>query len=451
MGTKKENPDKMGIGKFWGWQSRAVSLGCMTIVYGYLMIYCTNTLGLSSGIIGTLLLVSKVFDGVTDLFAGYIIDNTNTRFGKARPYEFAIIGVWFFTWLLFSCPAGAGNVVKYAWVFVIYVFVNSILATLLSTNQTAYMVRAFPNMNQIVKVNSYGGIVVTLGCAVVSMLFPQMMATMATSAAGWSKMVGIFALPLAVIGIFRFVLVKETVSVDADSDGKMNLKEMLEVLKHNKYIYFSAGLAIVYNITLGMNAATYYFTYVVGDIGKYTMIAALSMPLLISMFIFPVLMKKIPISKIIMFGAILGVVGYLINFFADGNMVILMIAGALYSLAGLPIAYLSGMIILDCAEYNSLMGMHRAESTMSAFSSFGSKVGNGIGSAFLGIILGMGGFISSDAANVVQPESAIFTIKLLYSVIPALMFLIVGVLMYFYKLDNVLPQLREKQAGKTVE
>lgn len=446
MGAGKKNPDKIGMAKFWGWQSRAVSLGCMTIVYGYLMIYCTNTLGLSSALVGTLLLCSKVFDGITDLFAGYLIDNTNTRFGKARPYEFAIIGVWICTWLLFSCPTEWTYTVKAVWLFVIYTFVNSILATLLSTNQTAYMMRAFPTMNQIVKLNSYGGIVVTIGCAVVSMLFPQMMATMATSGPGWSKMVGIFALPLAVIGILRFVFVKETVQVEDSGDGKMSFAEMLEVLKKNKYIWFSAALAILYNISLGMNAATYYFTYVVGDIGKYTMIAALSMPLLISMFIFPVLMKKIPISKIIMFGAVLGVLGYLINFVAGGNMALLLVAGACYSLAGLPIAYLSGMIILDCAEYNALMGMSRAESTMTAFSSFGSKLGNGVGAALLGIILGAGGFISSEAADIVQPDSAVLTIKLLYSVIPALVYLVIVVLMKCYKLDEVLPELREKQA-----
>lgn len=446
MGAGKKNPDKIGMAKFWGWQSRAVSLGCMTIVYGYLMIYCTNTLGLSSALVGTLLLCSKVFDGITDVFAGYLIDNTNTRFGKARPYEFAIIGVWICTWLLFSCPTEWSYTVKAVWLFVIYTFVNSILATLLSTNQTAYMMRAFPTMNQIVKLNSYGGIVVTIGCAVVSMLFPQMMATMATSGPGWSKMVGIFALPLAVIGILRFVFVKETVQVEDSGDGKMSFAEMLEVLKKNKYIWFSAALAILYNISLGMNAATYYFTYVVGDIGKYTMIAALSMPLLISMFIFPVLMKKIPISKIIMFGAVLGVLGYLINFVAGGNMALLLVAGACYSLAGLPIAYLSGMIILDCAEYNALMGMSRAESTMTAFSSFGSKVGNGVGAALLGIILGAGGFISSEAADIVQPDSAVLTIKLLYSVIPALVYLVIVVLMKCYKLDEVLSELREKQA-----
>jgi len=442
---KEKNMDKIGAVKFWGWQFRAISLGCMTIVYGYLMIFCTNTLELSAGLVGSMLLASKVFDGITDLFAGYVIDNTKTRFGKARPYEFAILGVWICTWLLFSCPPEWSTTIKAIWVFVIYTFVNSILATLLTVNQTAYMVRAFPTMNQMVKLNSYGGIVVTMGCAIVSMLFPQMMATMATSGAGWSKMVGMFAIPLAVLGILRFILVKEDVIVDEEGDGKLSIHEMLEVLKHNKYVWFSAILAILYNVTLGMNASTYYFTYIVGDIGKYTMIAALSMPLLIMMFVFPILMKKIPISRIIMCGSVLGIIGGSLNFVAGANMAVLMIAGALVSLAGLPIAYLSGLILLDCAEYNALLGMSRAESTMTAFSSCGSKVGNGVGVALLGIILDIGGFVSSTETTVAQPESALLTIRLLYGVIPAVLFLLIFLTMYFYKLDKILPKLRKKE------
>lgn len=447
MATKKQNADKIGIARFWGWQARAVSLGCMTVVYGYLMIYCTNTLMLSPELVGTLLLVSKLFDGVTDLFAGYLIDNTHTRFGKARPYEFAIIGVWLCTWLLFSCPAQWSYAVKAVWVFVIYSFVNSILATLLNTNQTTYVVRAFPTMSQIMKVNSYGGIVVTLGCAVVSMSFPTLMGTMATSSAGWSKLVGIYALPLALIGILRFVLVKETVPVDADSEGKIKAREVVAVLKSNKYIYIVAAMSILYNITLGMNASSYYFTYIVGDISKYMLIASLSMPMLLVMFVFPVMMKKVPISRIVMLGCVCGAAGYLLNFAAGANIVLLMIAGALYGLGGLPIAYISGMLILDCAEYNALKGMPRAEGTMSAFSSFGSKLGQGIGSALLGVLLGAAAFDGNLAADA-QAASALTMIRSLYSIIPAIVFILIFVTLYFYKLDKVLPELRAKKAAQ---
>ncbi len=438
---KTENPNKIGVAKFWGWQGRAVSLGCMTIVYGYYMIFCTDTLMLNSAVVGMLMLASKVLDGITDLIAGYLIDNTNTRFGRARPYEFCIIGVWLCTWMLFSCPDSWSAVVKYIWVTVLYIFVNSIFSTFLNCNQTTYMARAFPNMGQMVKLNSYGGIVVTLGCAIVSMTFPTLMANLATSSAGWSALVGIYALPLALIGMLRFLLVKETVEVKNEQGNSLSLKDMLTVLKSNKHIYFVFGVFLLYNITLGLNAYSYYFTYVVGDISQYTMIASVSMPLMLVMFAFPAMMKKMRLSRLVMLGAASGTLGYILVFFSNGNIALLMLAAALFGFGGYPIAYVGGMMILDCAEFNSLNGLPRAEGTMSAFQSCASKIGQGVGSALLGVILSAGGF---NAALDVQPNSAIFTIRCLYSVIPAIMFALMFIILHFYKLDRDLPALREQ-------
>lgn len=439
---KTNNPNKIGIGKFWGWQARATSMGCYIIILGYLSMYCTDTLKIPAGIVGTLLLFSKIFDGVTDIIAGFLIDNTHTKFGKARPYEFAIIALWLCTWLLYSCPADWQTSIKCVWIFVMYTLINSVFATLLYANQTAYMLRAFPNQEQIVKVNSYGGLVVTIGCAVVSMIFPQLMAKMATSGSGWSTLVGIFALPLACIGMLRFLLVKETVKIDKGNDDAVTLKDMLEILKHNKYIYFVAGIGLLYNMLQGLNSVyTYYFTWIGGGIERYTSIAALSMPLLIVMFIFPkVLQKGVTVSRLILFGGILGIVGYVINFFAGDNLVILMIAAVMYCFAGLPIAYLSGLLILDCAEYNVLTGHKRMESAMSAISSFGTKVGQGLGAAVLGILLQVFGYVGGAST---QTDSTLMGIRCMYSLIPAAIYLLIVILMAAYKLDKVLPELRK--------
>lgn len=443
MGNGKKK-DKIGIGKFWGWQLRGTSMGCMVIILGYLSIYATDTLMIPAKVVGTLLLCSKVFDGVTDLVAGYIIDNTHTKWGKARPYEFAIIGVWLCTWLLYSCPEGWDTVAKCVWIFVMYTFVNSVFATLMYANQTPYMLRAFPNQQLMVKVNSYGGIIITIGCAVVSMLFPQMMATMATSGAGWSKLVGIFSLPLLVIGLMRFILVKEVIDIDEGEDSKVHMSDMKTVLTTNKYIYLVAGMSLLYNVVQGMNAYTYYFTYIGGGIERYTTLAAVSMPLLIVMFIFPIIMKKgIPISRIILFGACCGVIGWGMNFIAGDNLGILLVGAVLYTFAGLPIAYISGMMILDCAEYNTLTGHKRMEGTLSAISSFGSKVGQGIGAGLLGILLSAFGYVGGAE---VQTDGALMGIRCLYSVIPAIIYVAIAVICVAYKLDKVLIKLRaEKQ------
>ena len=153
--VKAPNPNKIGVVKFMGWQSRGASLACITIVMGYLMIFCTDTLGLSAGVVGTLMMVSKVFDGVSDFIACYIVDNTRTKWGKGRPYEFCIIGVWVCTMLLFYTPQGWSTVVKCIWVFVMYTMVFSVFSTLLFSAQTTYMIRAFDdNPQKIAKVGA---------------------------------------------------------------------------------------------------------------------------------------------------------------------------------------------------------------------------------------------------------------------------------------------------------
>ena len=60
------------------------------VVYAFLtsfvMVYLTDTIGLASGIVGTLIAVSKLFDGFTDIFFGSMIDKTHSKMRKARPW-----------------------------------------------------------------------------------------------------------------------------------------------------------------------------------------------------------------------------------------------------------------------------------------------------------------------------------------------------------------------------
>ena len=54
------------------------------LLSSFVMIYLTDTVGLNAGIVGTLIAVSKIFDGISDIFFGALIDKTKTKMGKAR-------------------------------------------------------------------------------------------------------------------------------------------------------------------------------------------------------------------------------------------------------------------------------------------------------------------------------------------------------------------------------
>jgi len=209
FGKKKkvQKADRLGFGRLMLWKSSDISAaGVSAIVLGYLTLYCTDTLGMSPALVGTLLLASKVFDAIADLFYGWLVDNTRTRFGKGRPYELCIIGMTLCTIGLFSASPEWSDFFKSIWIFSVYTLVFSVFTSLRLAGQIPYCIRAFSNNQTVItKVASYGGIITMLGSIIISILFPIAMNKLATSAAGWQAVMMIFMLPLTVIGIFRFI------------------------------------------------------------------------------------------------------------------------------------------------------------------------------------------------------------------------------------------------------
>lgn len=450
MGRKerKQNPDKIGAGRFLAWQSRGASMGAQVMIIAFTTIYCTNTMGMPAALVGTLLMASKIFDGVTDLFAGYLVDRTNTKIGRGRPYELALIGSWITVWLMFSMPEGATMAVKAIWLFCMYTLNQSIFATLLNANGTVYMVRAFSSEQQYVKLNAFGGIIVTFVAVVVNMILPFTIASMATSAAGWSRMIAYYCVPLFIIGIMRFLFIKEENQVDVASGEKVNLKEVMTVLKANKYIYFVALLLFVYNMISNMGVSAYYYTYIVGDLTLMSITGLLSVFVLISMLFYPLLLKKMTVKQLVQRGCIIFAVGQFIMFFAGGNIGMIIVAGLIGGVGSLPIAYMNYQLILDCASFNEWKGHARMEGTMSSITGFASKVGSAVGAGALGILLSLAGF---DGMAEAQPGSAIMMIRLLASLIPMALYLVLAFVLRFYKLDDLMPQIRQDIETRNAE
>lgn len=435
--TQKVKPGKIGALKFWTWSARDLSLSSNFIVLSFLQIYCTNTLDLNPLLVGTLLMSSKIIDAITDLFAGYLIDRTETKLGKGRPYEFAILGVWICTWLLFSAPASASTVIKCIWIFVMYMFVNSIFTTLLNASGNPYMVRAFGSNEQRVKLASFGGIIIMVASIIINMLFPVAMSRIATSPAGWSKMIALFAVPLGLIGIMRFIFVKETEKVDVVTE-KVVFKDVLTVFKDNKYVYMVVVLQLVYSIVTGTGVATYYFTYIVKNLEIMGFVSAASVVVVPLMAFFPLLLKKIPMGKMVQIGCAVYALGSLIIFISGGNIPILIGATIIIGIGSLPITYLVNLMALDCGSYNAYKGHQRMDGTIGAIKGFSMKLGGALGSGLLGVMLSVGGF---DAKLEIQGSGANMAISSLYGLIPCILFVILTVMMVFYKLDKMMPEI----------
>ena len=110
-------------------------------------------------------------------------------------------------------------------------------------------------------------------------------------------------------------------------------------------------------------------------------------------------------------GFIISAFGYLFNYFAGANLLILIIAGILTGAGTIPASMLSALVILECADFNEWKGIHRMEGTMSSFNGFAAKVGSRTRTVALGILMSLSGY-TGDAAT--MPDSAINMIRMLF-------------------------------------
>lgn len=440
--SKKEkkpfDPDKVGFGRLFAWNSRTLSIAVLSIIMGYVQMYCTDVLGMQAVLIGSIIFVSNICNGITDLIAGWIVDNTNTRWGKARPYEFCIIGVWIATACIFSTPASWGTTGKTVWLFIMYTLLYAVFYTMLAAAETPYVIRAFGTNNAIVKVSSYGGVITTLGAMIVSMVFPIVVSNMGKDAGSWRRTLITIAVPCALIGLLRFIFVKEdriqyienAGNGETEADEHVSVKEMLKMIFHNKYLWIFAFITGLPMMIGGFYAHTYYFNVIVGDISKYSYISMASVFLILFMFLVPVLMKKFKTIEIVVLFSALGIAGGLVNYFAGTNIAVLFVGAVGTGAACMPYSYLKSPLILQISNYNQRVGNKRMEATVASFTSFMTLVMQAFGSFVFGVILSSSGY---DGTLDVQLPSVVTAIKISYSLIPAAAYAVVIVLCYLFR------------------
>ena len=439
MSKKPKNPDHLSIWRLLAFKSSDISSAWVNvIVLNYLSIYASDTLGVSTLRVGTLLLASKIFDAITDLFAGILVDSTKTKLGRGRTYEPAIIGMTICTVLLFSGKPEWSDFAKSAWIFCMYSLTFAIFSTLRLAALNPYTIGHFSNNAVLLKkVASFGGIVTMAGSILVSVGFPMIMKRVATSASGWTRAVLIIMIPATLIGMLRFIFCKEDPNVDAGKSSEpLKIKDIVELFSKNKYVWLYAVIMLCYNIGTNLACGSYYFKYIIGDLDKLGILSMFGVILLPLMLLFPMIMKKIgSMGKMIAVFSGIGVVGYIIVFFSGANYIGVCAGYLLATLAGLPIAYYGILFVMNICNYNERIGLRRMEASSSTLANFFSKLGAALGSYVTGLVLFIGGYISE--ADATQPASAIMAIRIDYAIVPMIFMVIMGVCAFaFSKLEK---------------
>lgn len=423
----------------FAWSTRGFSLGVNSLLLMQVTYYATQSLGLSAGLVGTLFLVSRIFDGVTDLVAGFLIDKTHSKLGKARPYELFLIPTWILTVIFFSTPASLSTTGKAVWIFIFYVLIQAVCVTFLSASETTFLARSTTDDGLRARALTVAGILAMLVPTVASILLPQLIAKWGSQPGGWTKIMLVFAIPLTIIGLFRFLFIKEIdvdESVGAQKKDNITLKEGIKAIAKNKYLFLFVGATFfcaVFN-NLNSGVGTYFFQYIMGDVGTMSVVSMLGLLTPFTLLIFPLAVRKGNAMNFVRFGLALAVVGCVIKYFAGSNLVLIFIGSLIMMLPGASMIQMIGsMFMIQCMDYGEWKTGVRVEAMMNSVNGFASKVGGGIASGLLGVLMGAAGFVSGAA---VQSESAMTAIRLGYSIVPAVLCVIMLVILHFYDLEK---------------
>ena len=422
------------------------------VVYAFLssfaMIYLTNTIGLSSGIVGTLIAVSKLFDGFTDIFFGSMIDKTRSRLGRARPWMlYGYVGCAVTLAAIFAVPTGWGTTAQYAWFFIAYTLLNGVFYTANNIAYSALTSLVTRNSKERVQMGSYRFIFAFGTSLLIQSVTIKFVAMIGGGAAAWRTVAIVYAVIGLVINTISTFSVRELSEEELKEElkeekeqeteeEKYGILEALKLLAANKFYLMICGVYILQQLYGAMiNAGIYYMTYVLKNENLFGVFSwAVNIPLIIALVFTPTLVAKWKgMYKLNLGGYMIAVLGraFVVAAGYMGSVPLMLAFTAIAALGQGPWQGDMNAVIASCSEYTFLTKGKRVDGTMYSCTSLGVKLGGGLGTAAAGWLLELSHF---DGRLEVQPDSCINMLHIMYLWLP---FIIDVIIMFVLSKMNV--------------
>ncbi len=431
------------------------------VVYAFLtffvMIYLTDTVGLNSGIVGTLMAVAKIFDGISDVIFGSLIDKTHTRMGKARPWMlWPYLGCGACLFAIFAIPTSWGLTAKYAFFFIFYVMLNAGFYTANNIAYSALTALVTRNENERVQLGSIRFVFAFTTSTIIQAVTFGLVEYFGNTPDAWRIVAFIYVVIGIISNTVSVLSLKELPGEESETTQnamapaeKYTLREAAGLLLKNKFYLLILGVYLLTQLyTAFTGVGTYYMTYVLGDkdlMGQFA--TALNIPMIIGLLLVPTLVAKLGgMYKINYRGYILASVArILVIVAAYMNSIPLMLAfTAVASLGMCPLQGDLNAVIASASDYTYLTTGKRIDGTMYSCTSLGVKLGGGLGTAISGWLLDAAGFLEGGVAT--QPDSVLTMLNVMYLWLPAFLCVLVTFLLTKLNVEKANQKLLAEKA-----
>ena len=451
--TKSNAPDaKLGIVERSAYMAGNIGTALVnTIVASFVVFYYTDVMMLNPAIIGTIMLVSRIFDGITDLLMGFVVDHTRSRFGKGRAWvlrmclPYAISAV-----LMMSAPVHGSETFKYIYVFLTYNLCNTICLTAVYVpyNSMTCTLTNDPYERGILGVFVMFGAV--LGTMAVQSTIDAAAKSLGYGPDAWRTVTIVYALIGLCLHLICFALTNERTlsAAETQSTQKVSVKQEIKAVLTNKYWLMAVGtvFAALFFTNLVGSSGMYFAKAVLGDTSHLSTFAnAMALSQAAAMLLAFLPMKKFGKRNTMLFGMALVAVSSILQFFFGNTLA----ATVAFSVGkgiggGLAGALLYGLVA-DTVDYGEWKSGISANGIGMAAMTFVTKLSGGFAGFVLGLMTSAGHY---DPALSVQPDSAVLAVRICFGAIPALFCVIACIIMLFYDLDKIYPQIQKELAER---
>lgn len=423
--TSKRNRYTFGIGTIG--RDMVYSLVSM-----YLIFYLTDVIDLPTGIlwwITGIILAARVFDALNDPVMGLIVDNTHTRFGKFKPWiAIGALVSGILTVLLFTDFNLTGG--SFILLFALLYLAWGISFTANDISYWSMMPALSVNQKERENIGSIARIFANIGLFfVVAGIVPI---TKALGERFGNLQKGYFSFAIIVVIIMwagqciTLFGVKQD-KITAQEDQHTSLRELLKVIIKNDQLFYTAFCMALFMIgyVTTTSFGLYYFKYVYGDEGMYSIFAViLGVSQIAALLIFPLFSKRFDRKTLYTGAIILVTIGYVIFFFAPTNtMLFIGMAGILIFIGQAFIQLLMLVFLADTVDYGHLKLGRRNESVTFSLQPFINKMGGAIASGIVGAVVILSGIKVADSAADVT-SGGILMVKIAMMVLPLICILV---------------------------
>lgn len=407
----------------------------------FLMLYYTDSAGISAAFIGTMMLICRLFDGVSDIIMGVIIDKTKSKLGKARPWLLIMsLPLMISIFLVFRVPTSLSGNGQKLYSFITYFLMSVVCYTAVNLSYHAMLPRfslTSQDRSIVSVIRSVFSLIVTI---VVSTITTMILASLGGegSQKAWTTLVIIYAIIAEIAILLTVLVIKEKTDIlDSVSNkvASVPIGQAVKLLLSSRYFYISVYIFFAFYIANGTSGIMVYYARDV--FGNADLMGLLSLSGILPIMLFspvcPALFKRFGKRNTMLVGMIIAAIASALILINPTNLAFYIILSLIKSTGSAPLMSAMYTMAGDIVDYTQWKHGIRTEGIATSVNSIGMKLGTGLGSAILGWMLAWGKYDSSLA---VQPDSAINAMIFVSVGLPIIIYGTAALVLAFWDLEK---------------